>query len=74
MKSFVEIIRFCARIIATPIFILAFGFCWIGFVFGIGTLFQIFSFLEDERFDWREHISDCNEFFCEPLAKIWKTS
>jgi hypothetical protein len=66
-------IRLCARIVATPMFIVCFGICWLGFVFLIGTAFQIFSFLENDDFNWKAHIADCNDFFCEPLRNMWKS-
>jgi hypothetical protein len=67
------ILRFCARIIATPIFAVSFGFMWLGFICFIGPMFQMFSFLEGERFNWKEHIAECNECFCEPFTSIWKS-
>ena len=67
-----EAIRFCARLIATPVFVLAFGCCWFGFILFIGPMFQVFAFFENEKFSWIEHLADCNEFFCEPLRRMWK--
>lgn len=68
----IEMARLCARIIATPIFAISFGVMWLGFVLFIGTMFQIFSFLEGNRFRWKDHLAECNEFFCEPFVSIWK--
>ena len=68
----IEILRFCARIIATSIFAISFGVIWIGFVLFIGSMFQVFDFLSGDRFSWKEHVTDCNEFFCEPFRSLWK--
>lgn len=74
MATLIGIVRLCARVIATPVFVVSFGFFWLGFVLFLGPMFQLFSFLENEKFDWREHIKDCNEFFREPLAGMWKAA
>jgi hypothetical protein len=71
-NRFTEVLRFVVRILATPVVVFSFGFFWLGFLLFIGPAFQIVSFVENERFDWRAHFADCNEFFCEPLAKMWK--
>ena len=70
-RELYPITRFCVRVLATPFFVLAFGLCWIGFLLIIGPMFQAFSFLENERFSWRAHLADCNDFFCEPLVRMW---
>jgi hypothetical protein len=70
-RKIVAMVRLCARVVATPICVLSFGVCWVMFVFFIGAVFQVLFFLENEVFDWAEHIADCNEFFCEPLVRIW---
>jgi hypothetical protein len=67
----VEVARLCAKVIATPIFVFSFGFMWLGFLLFLGPLFRAFSFLMRERFSWKEHLAECNEFFCEPLRKMW---
>lgn len=72
MKLLVEMIRFCARILATPVFFLAFGFFWLCFLLFLGPVFQIFSFLEGEHFDWRDFLAECDEFFSDPLTRLWK--
>ena len=67
-----KILRFVSRVLITPIFILSFGFFWIGFICFLGPIFQLFSFLEGNgEFSWSEHVEDSNEFFCEPLQAIW---
>jgi hypothetical protein len=67
-----ETLRLCARIVATPIFALAFGFTWLGWMIFLGPMFQLFSFLsKDDDFSWREWLNECNEFFCEPFAEMW---
>ncbi len=72
MNKVTRIFRLCARIIATPILVFAFGVFWLAFVLIIGTAFQVLSFLQDEKFDWKEHLAECNEFFWDPLIAIWK--
>ncbi len=64
-------VRFWCKVLATPIFIFCFGIVWIGFLLFIGVGFQIFSFLLNERFDWKAHFAECNEFFMEPLVGMW---
>jgi hypothetical protein len=65
-------IRLFCRILVTPIIVVSFGFFWIGFMFFLGSMFAFFSFVENGNFDWKDHLKDCNEFFCEPLEQIWR--
>lgn len=68
---FKETVRFFAKILATPVIIVAFGVIWLSFVLLIGSTYWWLSFLMDDPFSWREHFSDCNQFFCEPLVEMW---
>ena len=66
-----ETVRFVLRLLATPIIVIAYGFFWIGFLVILTPMFQVFSFLENEPFSWKEEVTDCNEFFMEPLKAMW---
>jgi hypothetical protein len=72
--SFREIVRFIVRLIMTPVVIVAFGFFWLMFVSFLGSAFAFISFLENEPFDWGDHMEECNEFFMEPLNSMWRQS
>jgi hypothetical protein len=73
MNVMKELLRFVARIVATPILFFAFGLFALGGVCFIGPVFQILSFLQGEPFDWGEHLADCKHVFLTPLS-IWPAS
>jgi hypothetical protein len=67
-----EIIRFIAKVLATPIIIIAFGFLALGGLIFLYPLFKLFDFLTStDEVTFADMRDDAWEMFTDPLQAVW---